>query len=386
MNLASSRMRNRFPRLAAHEVGFAFLVAVIIWSVFELSTRLDDETRWHSRVQVISKNVFMAVFRRRLPDDLLSEVTVLIFDHNFIRNSVHMTYTICDQEFLSRNGSKQWFVCLHASVRMRITNVSETKAKLPLRMYLPNPLIDEMKEFCRVKSASYRINDVETFVDLSTAEERFRNDIKDDTKSSILFELSPIDVLPGVTIEVSWYYTMAKHDEDTEIFQTMVPAKHLIVTIIDTNPKKRIVRAESIHRSELREDISARAQGTYNFYMDGYILPYQGFSVWWKNLPPPKQPAALRVDIPDEVGEDRHASLVTPLRFLAEGPHLCVEYQRRVTCTTARLTAVQKCETVSVSQRGVPTGTPLFFVALGPSYGARMRATVADLGHRPATA
>ena len=54
---------NRFPRLAAHEVGFAFLVAVIIWSVFELSTRLDDETRWHSRVQVISKNVFMAVFR-----------------------------------------------------------------------------------------------------------------------------------------------------------------------------------------------------------------------------------------------------------------------------------------------------------------------------------
>jgi hypothetical protein len=301
----------RFPRLAAHEIGFAFLVAVIIWCVFELSTRLDDETRWHTRVQSISKNVFMAVFRRRLPDDLLTEVTVLIFNHNFIRNAVHMTYTICDQEFLSRNGSKQGFVCLHASVRMIITNVSEAKCKLPLRLSIPNPLIDEMKEYCKVKSASYRINDVETPIDLSKAEENFRRDIGDDTKTSILFELTPVEVLPGAIIEVSWYYTMAKNDEDTEVFQTMVPAKHLIVTIIDTNPSKRMVRAESIHRSELREDISARAQGTYNFYLDHYMLPYQGFLVWWKNLPPPKQAAVLCVDNPDKAEDNSRLSQLT---------------------------------------------------------------------------
>jgi hypothetical protein len=79
--------------------------------------------------------------------------------------------------------------------------------------------------------------------------------------------LDPIDVAMGGDIDVSWYYTMAKHEEDTEIFQTMIPTKHLIVTIIDTNPTKRIVRAESIHRSDLRQDISASAQGTYNFYL-----------------------------------------------------------------------------------------------------------------------
>jgi hypothetical protein len=217
-----------FLKNFTHEIGFALVVAVVIWLTFEFFSRSTDEQRWLARIEVISRNVFMGVFRRRLPEGLVNEITLLVLNHNFIRESIHVTYTITDHHFMARDGSRQNFVCLNATARLKIRNVSEAKCKLPIVLGLPNPLIDEMKQYCKVNKASYKEGGIETPFDLRAAEHKFREDLQNDNKFTATFDLGPVDVQPNVEVELFWDYTMAKEEEDTEIFQTVVPAQQLV--------------------------------------------------------------------------------------------------------------------------------------------------------------
>lgn len=98
---------------------------------------------------------------------------------------------------------------------------------------------------------------------------------------------------------------MAKEEEDTEVFQTMMPCQQINLTVSDPAKDQRIVRARSIHRCELSNDTPPDTHGTYNFSLDNYVLPHQGFSIWWKRKPVAMQPrGADAVDTSKDLTHD----------------------------------------------------------------------------------
>jgi hypothetical protein len=278
-------------RSVAHEIGFALLVAVTIWAAFELFEQAKTDDEWQDRIEKIARNVFFGVFKRNFPEDFIKEANILVLDHTFIRSGLNVTYTISDSSYVDRAGQRQAFVMLYSFARYKVKNVGNTKAKFPIGINLPNPLIDEMKSSCRVHGITIKTGGREEKPDLRRAEEAFRINMRDDKNYQATFRLDPIELEPNAEAEVVIDYVMAKEDEDSEFFQTLYPADSVIITIMDKGPTPRVVRARSIHVSDLENDTSAQTTGTYNFKLSKYLLPHQGFVVWWKKVPPAPPPA-----------------------------------------------------------------------------------------------
>jgi hypothetical protein len=144
-------------RSIAHEVGFALLVAVIIWGSFELFEQAKSDEEWNQRIEKIARNVFFGVFKRNFPEEFIKEANILVLDHAFIRSGLNVTYTIVDDAYTDRAGQSQRFVKLYAIARYKVKNVGNTKASLPIGINLPNPLIDEMKPSCEVFGDYFKI-------------------------------------------------------------------------------------------------------------------------------------------------------------------------------------------------------------------------------------
>jgi hypothetical protein len=293
---------------ATHEVGFALIVAVVIWVTFEVFSQSAAERRWHSRMEDIAQSVFMGVFRRRLPEELIMEVSELIFDNVFIRDRIDIIFTITDHEYRDRQGEAQRFVCLNALSTIIQRNVNLKHSPLKVTLGLPNPLIDEMKPFCKVNSCSVKINGKKVALQLDKAEKGFRLELANDQKFSAMYDAGEVRVPPNAKVEISWDYTMAKEEEDTEVFQTMMPLRELNLTVIDTDPQCRIVRARSIHRTELQSRTSLAVQGTHSYSIDNYLLPHQGFSIWWKKRPPAMKKLPAPAKPVDGQGVDKGAA------------------------------------------------------------------------------
>src|SRR5688500_16454049 len=89
------------------EIGFAFIVAVIIWGMFEYSQHSESEDKWNKRIESMTKNVFMGVFKRNLPDALIREANTLVLNQNFLREDFHVIYTLRDDIYNDEAGIAQ---------------------------------------------------------------------------------------------------------------------------------------------------------------------------------------------------------------------------------------------------------------------------------------
>jgi hypothetical protein len=276
---------NSFLRDLSHEIGFALLVAVTIWITFEFFNQVESDDQWNARIEVIAKNVFFGVFKRNFPPDFIKEANILVLEHQFIRSGMHLTYSLADQTYQDRSGRTREFVKVSAVARCKVKNIGNAPAQLPIVIGLPNPLIDEMKSVCSVNSVTIKQNGKEAKPDLATAQSNFREKIKDDNLFMVPFSLASLSLEPDEVVELILDYSMAKEDEDTEIFQTLYPADSIIITVLDQGPTRRVIRARSIHFSPLENDTSAATSGVYNYKLDKYLLPHQGFAIWWKKVP-----------------------------------------------------------------------------------------------------
>ena len=55
--------------LILQEVGFALVVAIVIWTVFEYFSRTENEAIWKERIDSTAQNMLYAVLRKDLPSD-----------------------------------------------------------------------------------------------------------------------------------------------------------------------------------------------------------------------------------------------------------------------------------------------------------------------------
>jgi len=270
-------------RSLLHEAGFACLVAVLIWLVWEIFHQMETEDQWNARIERIAKSVFFGVFKRNLPDQLIQEANFLLLEQKFVRTGYNATFNLIDDQFERANGQLEPFVRFDAIVRYKVKNISAEPEDCPIVVGIPAPGYAAMKKKCCVRSVQLaQAGGQFQNLNLEEAEKKFREKLDDPSNEQALFTLPSVEVPPGGEIELIWDYATAKAEEDAAVLQTQFPTESITITVVDQRPAHRIVRARSIHRLPFTKISSDDKSGTYIFKLDRYFLPHQAFHIWWQ--------------------------------------------------------------------------------------------------------
>ena len=123
-----------FIRIAQNfskEVGFALIVAVVIWAVFEYFAREENEEMWKARIRDISENIFYGVLRRKLPVEYIQLANEVVLSPKFIRTDWQLDIFAKDSNF-GRD-----FVEFNIRSRFKITNVTDDPHDFPFDIGVP---------------------------------------------------------------------------------------------------------------------------------------------------------------------------------------------------------------------------------------------------------
>jgi hypothetical protein len=277
-----------FWQKVTHEIGFALLVSAVVWTLLEAQLRQESDALWDKRIEQATRNVFLSVLRKDLPKPLLDEANNLILSSSLIRTDFAVTYTLRDSSFTMANGEKADCVLVDAVMEFQMRNVSTDVVPWTAGLGLPNPVHPELKKMVGVHSVRIQKGGDEVAIDFEGGRTVFLEELEDNRLTSVSFMVGDVILQPGETCSFSASYVMAKEAEDTELLQTLHPTDGLRVTIFDQSTSgKRVTFARSVHRKPLQvlsEDLAGSAR---IFTLPGYLLPYQGVLIWWKNNPDP---------------------------------------------------------------------------------------------------
>ena len=294
LNLSASSFTNTVWASLLREVGTALMVAVFVWAFFEVASRRNQEERIDSRIERITKNVFFGVFRRDLPRGLIDEASLLILEANIIRTDFSITYTLSDDSYEADDGRVVPFIALRAVAQFTLKNIGTAECPARVGVGLPNPIQPGMREKSDVFSLKVRQNGhPEEDLDIRNERREMRKDMEN-INLPMVFCGKVLPIRPNEDVRVYADYVLAKELEDTEVLQSLFPTDGLRVTVIDRAPEKRIVRARSIHRVDLRDSSSPRESGTHIYSLEQHMLPYQGMILWWKARDPAAAPTKER--------------------------------------------------------------------------------------------
>lgn len=275
------------------EVGIALLISVTVWVVFELYRQGVAEEEWTSRIDRASKNVFFAVLRKNLPDELIQAARNLALDSALIRTNFTLTYTLRDSKYEDSPGHTQDFVLLDAVLFYLLKNVSDERIKFEPKIRIPNPAHLELKKLVTVNGftvtplgakAAPKTDAAEANKQFGLAMTRFEKALVDESATEVFFALDPVEIEPDGQVEVNVAYTMAKEAEDNELFETFYPSERLTLTIVDAGDgsHQRTILARAVHPDDLVRQPSAPATRTLTFVISKYLLPHQGIIMWWR--------------------------------------------------------------------------------------------------------
>jgi hypothetical protein len=270
------------------EIGIAFLVSLIIWSVFELYRAEVAESEWNKRMEAATKNVFYAVLRKELPTQLINTAQKLAFNNPLIRSEFSVKYTLWDRNYVE-NGQRVDFVLMEAEVSFCMKNVGLDPADFRPALGLPDPVHPRLKEQVTVQKMEVRRSPsgVPEEINFAVAHDRFVSlrDSPSGTEASgteIPFAADTVRVKSMESIFVSARYTMAKSPEDAELLQTGAPSDGLRVVVVvgDKSSRNLEIFARAVHPEPLER--ATDTDGSILLEIKGYLVPHQGVLVWWK--------------------------------------------------------------------------------------------------------
>ena len=267
-------------------MGFALIVAVVIWLVFEFFTRSQSEAEWKDRVEEITKNVFYGVLRRSLPPGLIREADVLVLNQNFLRIGLRLEY-ILEDCFYTISGVKKDFIKMTSTIRYTIRNVGDEPSDFPVSVHLPNPIITQLQDVCDVVSISIqRKNEARINQNIESQRAKFLDEKRKGWfLDHLAFSYGSLTLGPEEEAEIDITYVLAKETEDLEMFETLYPSDSVNVSIIDNTTAKRTIRARSHHPGTLENLTPGKDGPAYQYRLSRYLLPHQGVSFWWKSRP-----------------------------------------------------------------------------------------------------
>jgi hypothetical protein len=277
---------NGMMHILFHEVGFALLVSVVVWSLFEAQLSHEAEATWDERIKRVSQNVFHAVLGKELPKPLIDEAQTLILNSNLIRRDFAVTYTLRDGTFAQTADENVDCVLISAVMNFSMENISATEVPWSPGIGLPNPIHPALKEQVQVLKFAVSKGGKPVALDLEKAEQTFRERLRDDANTHVSYGAGIVTLQPKEICFFTAEYVMAKEPEDSEFLQTVVPSDGLRLTVFDqADDGRRVIFADGVHRRPLERSGVETETGAKIFTIPGYLLPHRGVLIWWKKNP-----------------------------------------------------------------------------------------------------
>lgn len=266
----------------AREVGFALVVAVVIWTVFEYFARAENEALWDERMRDLASNVFYSATGRDFPIQYHAIASEIAFHLSFMRSGWTLHYSIRDAE-IENDGECVPFVSVTCTSKFEIANITSEVREFPCRVGLPIPPAKFLRDHVAVLGYVVWKDGVRSEFDLQEAQRHFTSR-QDDDGATEFFSLGAMQLKPREKLEVSISFKLAKLPNDTELVQTVYPSDSLRISIEDHGPKKRKIGACSIHPDNLETVAAVALEGSYHYRISRYLLPHNGAAFWWNSI------------------------------------------------------------------------------------------------------
>ncbi len=275
------------------------MVSIIISSVAESKHRKKLEARLDKRITRITEEVFKGVFKINLPKELVDTGVDQLFSTSIVREGAHLTYTLRDKSYkkvLNAETVTIDYIQLQATGKFQLVNYSSQEVKLTPKIFLPNPLVPEMKS--AVSFQKFIVDNIESNIeeinrDIEYQFQTFDKNVDAGHAPEVVISFAQeISIPPHGKISVELQYCMAKEVEDTEIFTTAFPMNGLTIMIIPKSKHRLKIYSRPLHNGDtVKHDVTNQGD-VYMWTVNGYILKEQGLLYWWKkedSVPAPPQ-------------------------------------------------------------------------------------------------
>ncbi len=288
-HVASSLSAASFLAETLQALGLTIVAAVFISSTVDRRTRSYFFDELARKTEVLGSNVLLGMFESRHHPRLFNLVKEHVFEKNVIRRNIDLNYTLSDLDVdlsgTRLEGEQFLAVDVILSTVTENINMAQTAAKgaidVPIRLALPNPILDELKPHVRING--FRIGGETLEADrITEINEQLQRALCDDKLVDAPVEIGSVKLNPGEQVTVSGSYTMIKELQDTEVFRSAEIAENIHLTVTSKSKHDLAIRARSLAHGKLYGQPSPSAQ---QWKLDELSLPLQGIMVWWKKAP-----------------------------------------------------------------------------------------------------
>ena len=266
------------------ELGIGFVVGAIVAATIENYMRGKQKIEDTKREKELESNIFMALFRTALPDDLIHEMYEMLFTRRFIRQKLEIAIkfrplTADEQEKCNVPDA----LVLTQTVTYDAKNISDSLASHHVSpqeyALIPHPVLSHpFKTFigtCGLKTET--LDSEAQFKDLVT-----------NPGNGIWFYLKApkINVPKDSVVTIVSTIELVCRTTDIKTWLTYYPAERLTLTVeLDKALQDHLEFAvDQSHRLALEPDNSKTSDGRviYGWKLEKPILPHQGIILYWR--------------------------------------------------------------------------------------------------------
>ncbi|HWX86495.1 MAG TPA: hypothetical protein VNZ48_23085 [Xanthobacteraceae bacterium] len=275
---------SRIVQILLHEIGFALIVASVVWFIFERISESHSERVWKRRSEKIAEDVFYGVLRRRLPKELLVVANELILAQDVIRKELCLSWEIFDGTAELNEICGFPVVRLDTRVSYRLLNISERPKTHQIVLSLPNPTLRGDHKLPMLSGVVIRQGDQLLAPAETLLSQALCNRKEEDSR--VIFNIASINLPADSDAFIAIEYSLLKYENDTDLFQTVFPADSISISIRDHRPGARLVGVRALHRDKLTVERCLPDKGVYEYKLPKFFLPHQGVIVWWNKQKP----------------------------------------------------------------------------------------------------
>jgi hypothetical protein len=266
------------------ELGIGFVVGAIVAATIESYMRSRQKIEDKEREREMESNIFMALFRTALPDDLVHEMYQMLFARRFIRQNLEIAIRfrrLTDDE--KKICSVPAALVLTQSVTYNAKNISDGWAshRVSPQEYalFPHPTMNHPFKSFTASCGS------ETVTLESAA---LSKGLVTNPGNGIWYylEAPKINVPKDHVVIVVSTIELICRETDIKTWLSYYPAERLKLTVeLDTGLQDQLEFAvDQSHRLSLEPDDGKTSDGRtiYGWKLDKPILPHQGIILYWR--------------------------------------------------------------------------------------------------------
>jgi hypothetical protein len=259
-----------------NELGFAFVISLIIIFGIEQGSRDEFNSTINARMDDIQNSVFQSTFKRNIPKELIDEVENLVLRADFIRSNHRSTYRMrrLTPEEVNNNDGVPRVLIADITTVYNVRNVSGIRKDFTVRLELEKSPVLEYENFVKIEDVS--VNGVS----LTDVERNTGDDIAPDTTYFKNFEHVIKNLDAGSEASVFLRYTSVKNLNDMEMWRSLLPSDGMTMSV-QLPQGTGAFGIHAWHRADLIRNIHDDHNAYYEYTLDQAVLPHQGIVFWW---------------------------------------------------------------------------------------------------------